>query len=324
MDRGRPGGARVHNRSMPERRTRAIPLTGLRGFEAAARHLSFTLAARELHLTQSSISRQVKSLEDQVGRPLFRRGIRSLVLTPAGDRLFRTVQASLREIDERVAEVRGQTRRRQVSITTAPSLASLVLVPRLAEFSRAFPSIDLRIDASDEPRDLQADGLDLALRYFAHDRAPRGLPLLLDETVLPVMSPRLAQRIGPVRRPADLARATLLIEDGPADAEGAHWQRWFEAAGVAMPDDSPRLMLSFTHQALDAALREQGVMLAPEIYVREHLASGSLVAPLGRALPSGFGYYLIVNPASVRARHVAAFAQWLRDLFADTEATAPR
>lgn len=313
----------MHNPAMTDRRTRPIALAGLRGFEAAARLSSFTLAARELHLTQSSISRQVKSLEDQVGRPLFTRGIRSLSLTPAGERLYRTVRSSLRAIDERVSEVRGQSRRRRVSITTGPSLASLVLVPRLADFSRAHPSIDLRIDASDTMRDLQDEGIDVALRYFPHARAPRGLPLLLDERLVPVMSPRLARGIGRVRHPHDLARATFLVEDGPVDADGGHWERWFAAAGARMPVDARRLVLSFTHQALDAALREQGVMLAPEMYVREHLASGSLVAPLGRPVPSGFGFYLLVNPQTARTRHVGAFVDWLRGLFADAPGARP-
>lgn len=313
----------MHNRPVATARTRPLSLSGLRGFEAAARLLSFTLAARELHLTQSAVSRQIKGLEAQVGRPLFRRATRSLALTAAGERLYRTVHSSLREIDERVAEIRGQARRRQVSLTTGPSLASLVLVPRLADFARQHPSIDLRIDASDAVRDLEAEGIDVALRYFRHARAPRGLPLLLDERMLPVLSPRLAQRIGPVRTPADLGRATFLIEDDPTDALGGHWERWFASLGAAMPADAPRLVLSFTHQALDAALREHGVMLSPERYVREHLASGALEAPFPHAMPSGFGFYLLVNAETARTKHVTAFVDWLRATLGDASNARP-
>jgi LysR family glycine cleavage system transcriptional activator len=304
-------------RRVPAPRTRPLPLTGLRGFEAAARLLSFTLAAQELGLTQSAVSRQIKGLETQLGRTLFRRGVRSLRLTEAGERLFRDVQSALREIDGAVADIRGQRRRRRLALTTAASLASLVLVPRLPEFSRLHPGVDLRIDAIDTLRDLEGEGYDVAIRYFRHDRAPRGLPLLHDEMLLPVLSPRLAERIGPIRRAADLGRATLLVEDAPTLLDGGHWERWFARARLPMPPDAPRLMLSFTHQALDAALHEQGVMLAPALYVREHLESGRLVAPLGRPMPSGWGYYLVVNRDSARQRHVVAFIDWLEAVFGE-------
>jgi LysR family glycine cleavage system transcriptional activator len=298
-------------------RSRPVTLSGLRGFEAAARLLSFTLAARELGLTQSAVSRQIRGLEDQVGRALFRRGIRSLQLTVAGERLYRAVHAGLRTVDAGVDEVRGHRRRRRLSVTTAASLASLVLVPRLPDFSAAHPGVDIRIDASDRPRDLQAEGIDIAIRFYRHERAPRGLRLLHDEQLVPVLSPRLAQRIGPIRTPADLGRATLLVEDAPTVDDQGPWEQWFEAAGVPMPAEAPRLMLSFTHQALDAALREQGVMLAPTIYVREHLARGSLVAPLEPPIRSGFGYYLLVNPESARLRHVEAFVDWVTALIGE-------
>lgn len=298
-------------------RTRPLTLTGLRGFEAAARRLSFTLAADELGLTQSAISRQVKALEDQLGRALFRRGVRSLRLTPAGETLLRSVQAGLREIDRSVDEIRGHRRRRRVAVTTAASLASLVLVPKLPEFSRSQPGVDIRIDGSDVLRDLEAEGIDVALRYYRHDLAPRGLRLMIDEHLVPVLSPVLAQRIGPLRHPADLAKATMLFEDAPTSGDGGHWHRWFERMREPMPADAPRLLLSFTHQALDAALHEQGVMLAPTIYVREHLAAGRLVAPVAAPVPSGFGFYLVVNPQTARTRQVIAFVDWLARVFED-------
>jgi LysR family glycine cleavage system transcriptional activator len=309
---------------MSSPRSRPLPLAGLRGFEAAARLLSFTLAAHELGLTQSAVSRQIQGLETQLGRALFRRGVRSLRLTESGERLFRDVQAALREIDRSVEDIRGQRRRRRLALTTVPSLASLVLVPRLPEFSRLHPGIDLRIDAAEVARDLEGEGYDVALRYFRHDRAPRGLKLLHDEQLVPVMSPLLAARIGPIRRAADLGRATLLLEDAPTALDSGHWGRWFARARAPMPADAQRLMLSFTHQALDAALHEQGVMLAPSIYVHAHLASGRLIAPLGRPMPSGWGYYLVLNRDSARQRHVVAFIAWLETVFAQAGGTADR
>ncbi len=249
----------------------------------------------------------------RIGRALLRRGVQ---LTEPGERLFRDVQAALREIDRSVEDIRGQRRQRRLALSTAASPASLVLVPRLPEFSRLHPGIDLRIDASDLVRDLEGEGYEVALRYFRHDRAPRGLTLLHDEQLVPVLSPLLAARIGPIRRAADLGRATLRVEHAPTTLDGGHWERWFARARTPMPAEAPRLMLSFTHRALDAALHEQGVMLAPSIYVKAHLASGRLIAPLGRPMPSGWGDYLVVNRDSARQRHVAAFIACLETVFA--------
>jgi DNA-binding transcriptional LysR family regulator len=158
------------------------------------------------------------------------------------------VHASLLEIDRGVDELGGHRRRRRIAPTAAASLASLMPVPRLPDFSRRSPGVDLRIDALDVVRDLEAEGIDIAIRSHRHERAPRVMP-------------------------------------------------------------------SFTHQALDAALREQGVMLAPTIHAREHLAGGSLIAPIGLTIRSGWGYDLVVNRDSARLRHVGAFVEWLTGLF---------
>jgi DNA-binding MarR family transcriptional regulator len=137
------------------RRRRPIQLQALRGFESAARHLSFTLAAAELKLTQSSISRQVAALEDDVGMALFTRHTRALRLTPAGERLFSAVQQGLALIDRAVDEIRGGAGVRRVTVATYASFASLWLVPRLAEFQRLHRGIEIRIDAADRLVDLE-------------------------------------------------------------------------------------------------------------------------------------------------------------------------
>jgi LysR family transcriptional regulator, glycine cleavage system transcriptional activator len=304
----------MHNPPMASRgrSTRPIPLAGLRGFEAAARLSSFTLAAAELNLTQSSISRQIRTLETQVGKPLFKRRIRGLSLTPAGERFQRVVHASLTEIDRTVGELRRSSQRRRVHVTTFASFASLMLVPRLPRFTALHPEVDIRIDAVDEVRDLEADEFDLALRYLPNDRVPRDAILLQEDEAVPVVSPQLLARIGPISRPEDLARATLLVEDSPVQLRGLDgWERWFEALGTAMPEDVPTLVLSFTYQTLEAALRGQGVMLAPVLFVREHLARGELLTPIPFRLTSTYGYYLLRNRRTAAVPHVAGFTQWL-------------
>ena len=291
---------------------RPISLAGLRGFEASARLLSFTLAANELHLTQSSISRQIKTLEEQVGKPLFRRSIRRLALTPAGQRLYRVVHASLLDVDRAVADLRGVTHRKRITLTTFASFASLMLVPRLALFSGQHPDIDIRIDAVDEVRDLENEGIDIAIRYLPNATAPRDAIMLLDEHMTPALSPQLLERLGGLKKPRDLARATFLIQDhhGPYD-EFLSWERWFAQLGLQMPRDAPTISFNFTYQAIEAAVRSQGVMLAPVVYIREHVKRGELVCPFPMMMASPHGYYLIVNAISAKLPHVAAFARWL-------------
>ena len=299
--------------SLSARSRRPISLAGLRGFEASARLLSFTLAAEELHLTQSSISRQIKTLEEQVGKPLFRRRTRQLELTPAGQRLYRIVHSSLSDIDRTVADLRGVTQRKRITLTTFASFASLMLVPRLALFSEKHPNIDIRIDAADEVRDLENDGIDVAIRYYPIDRAPRDAVMLLDEHLAPALSPKLLERIGPLKKPADLARATFIDNHMPYD-EFNSWERWFEHQGVPMPRDAPTISLNFTYQAIEAAVRGQGVMLAPLVYIREHLERRELVCPFTDRMASPHGYYMIVNRISAGLPHVAAFNSWLTQL----------
>ena len=304
----------IRSSPSPARSRRPILLAGLRGFEAAARLLSFTLAAQELNLTQSSISRQIKTLEDQVGKPLFRRRIRHLELTAAGQRLYRVVHASLADIDRTVSGLRGATQRKRITLTTFASFASLMLVPRLAHFTEKHPDIDIRIDAVDEVRDLENDNIDVAIRYCRNDQAPREAVMLLDEQLTPALSPALLQRIGPLRKPRDLARTTFLVQDHHLPYDEFHsWERWFAQMGQAAPRDAPTLSLNFTYQAVEAAVRGQGVMLAPVVYIREHVKRGELVCPFPMRMDSPHGYYMIVNRNSANQPHVAAFTRWLTE-----------
>src|SRR6267154_513913 len=217
---------------MPRRR---LPnLSTLPGFESAARHLSFTLAAAELHLTQSAISRQVAALETDVGHRLFIRKTRALALTPAGDRLLRSVRQALSTVDRAVDEIRGQAAAPRVVLTTYPSFASLWLVPRLAAFQRAHPGIELRIDADGRRVDLEAEGVDIALRRCKPQDAPAHAVPLLEEDVTPALSTEMLNRFGGrLQSPAQLARMPLIeIEDDlPTEIVGT-WAHWFEYAGI--------------------------------------------------------------------------------------------
>jgi len=298
-------------------RHRPIGLAALRGFEAAARHLSFTLAAGELHLTQSSVSRQVAALERQLGRALFVRRTRALELTAAGTQLQQAVQQALATIDHRVDEIRGAAGGRRVTVTTYASFASLWLVPRLAGFQRAHPDIEIRLDASDRVVDLRAEDIDLAIRWVPLDRVPAGASPLIDDVAAPALSPRLLEGAR-LRGPADLARWPLLdLDTGVPGTHRLNWSAWFDHAGAGPVEPTAgRLVFSFADQAVQAAVRGQGVALVRSPFLQDAVASGDLVMPFPQwRMPVGYRHVLAVNPAAARRAQVAVFVDWLTDQF---------
>lgn len=321
---------RMYGRAMPTRaassrpaarRRRPIQLASLRGFEAAARLLSFTLAADELALTQSSISRQISALERQVGRALFVRKTRALELTEAGERLYRVVSQSLAAVDRCVDEIRGVDRPPRLTLTTYASFASLWLVPRLAAFQREHPQIEIRIDAADRFIDLRKEGVDVAIRWCNPERTPvpAGAIELLEEVVTPAVSNRLLERTRvTLNTPADLYRLPLLeMDETTPSSLAASWQRWFEFAGV--PPQMPaggRMMFSFIDQAVQAAIRGQGAVIGRSPLIEDSVANGDLTTPFPQLrMHTGYRYFLVVNPERAKLPHVATFAQWLLEQF---------
>lgn len=304
----------IHRMKTRASRRRPIGLAALRGFEAAARLLSFTLAARELNLTQSSISRQVAALERQVGRPLFVRRTRALELTMPGLKLLHSVQQALRQMDRTVDEIRGDGHPSRISLATYASFASLWLVPRLAGFQREHPDIEIRIDAGDRFVDLEAEGVDLAIRWARPGSVPRDAVPLLTEAVTPALAPLLLERTAsPLREPKDLFRYPLLeLDDALPTSAASAWPRWFDFAGVRATPPAPRLLFTFVDQSVQAAVRGQGVVLGRAPFIEDLTASGDLVTPFpALRMPTGFGFWLIEREATRDAPHVAAFKTWL-------------
>jgi LysR family transcriptional regulator, glycine cleavage system transcriptional activator len=307
------GGAPVGSRR-PARK-RPIGLGSLRGFESAARHLSFTLAADELHLTQSAVSRQVAALETDVGHRLFVRKTRALVLTPAGERLARSTRQALSTVDRSVDEIRGQTGSPRVVVTTYPSFASLWLVPRLAAFQNAHPGVEIRIDAQGRRVDLETEGIDIALRRSRPQDAPRDAIALIDEDVTPALSADLLNRFGGrVQSPADLLRMPLIEIEQDLPNEADSWQRWFEAAGVEADTEanSPVMVVAYIDQSMQAAARGQGVVLAYRPFREDWVSAGQLLIPFPEIrVSTGYGMYLIVNDASRSRAGVIELRDWL-------------
>lgn len=305
----------------------------LRAFDAVARHLNFRVAAAEMALTQSAVSRQIQALEHEVGTSLFLRHTRSVELTSAGKLLHRSASTSLERIDSVVRQIRQSSSRKSVSITTWASFASMWLIPRLEVFQREHPDIDIRIDATDVAVDLSTAEVDVALRCTASSCVPAGTIRMFGEQLTAVASPWLLKS-HPIAKMADLTQCTL-IEDSntqmghrPGWHSWAHWLSAFDpTTNTAKSQTSSQhqlqpkrwLYFNYTHQIVQAALTGQGVALARLPLVAESLANGNLVEVLpGMRLNSPLAYWLLIAPRSSPHPEVRAFCDWLREQASDT------
>ena len=284
----------------------------LRSFEAAARHLSFTLAAQELFLTQSAVSRQIQQIEAGLGVPLFERRHRSLMLTEAGRVMQRAVVDCLERLQDATELVRATQQTRQVSVTCTPGFASLWLIPRLARFTASHPLVDVRMSATLEVLDLERSHIDLAVR-FCPTRLGVGAPLF-EESVMPVCSPHLmTSGAHPLKKPADLAHHTLLAADMPQGmALTIDWEPWIKVMGL--PEVRTKNTIRFTQyaDAIAAAVAGQGVAIGRFPLLDDLLRDKRLVAPFKGAAASQRGYYIAASTRAASNPDAQDFANWLR------------
>ncbi len=282
------------------------PLTALRAFEATARHLSFTRAAKELGMTQAAVSYQIRLLEERVGAPLFLRKPRGVELTEAGERLApRTSEAFdiLRETYGRFAEEEQTT----LTISTMHTFAAQWLAPRVGTFQLMHPRIAVRLETTERLVDFAAEEVDVVVRSGMGKWPGLIAHKLLAVRFTPMLSPRLAASVGGVREPADILKLPLL------DPRDPWWVTWLRANGLPLDILEKQTTPSLSMQALDAAaaMDGHGVTLLTPAYFRRELAEGRLIQPFEQVIDEGQAYWLAYPETRRNAPKIRAFRDWI-------------
>lgn len=283
---------------------RLPPLTTLRLFEAAARHLSFKQAAAELHVTPSAVSHGVQTLEHWLGARLFARMNRGLSLTAAGAAFLPGVQEGLRVLAIAAEAVPGRRPSGRLSISVAPTFAARWLLPRLPRFQARHPEIEVRLDTQARSIEFPRDGIDLAIRMGAGPSPGLAAVRLVDERLAPVCTPAAADGIA---APADLGRQTLLTVVSVAE----EWASWAAAAGIDPIVPARWLAVDSVQLALEAAANGVGVALGRWPLVAGDVAAGRLATVLGPPRACATSYWLVAAPETLGRPEARAFRDWI-------------
>lgn len=274
------------------------PLNTLITFEAAARHLSFTLAADELNVTQAAVSRQIKSLEQHLNTSLFIRFNRRLQLTPAAIQLLPNVHNALQLLLKSCHSIGHSTKQNQVTVAATIAFSALKLQAWVSQFQSANPSISVRIIATDRDLDLSKEGVDLAIGCGDYGRDNQlETTLLFDDEVFPVCSPFYLSNTSKLTSAKQLLQHKLLHLDEEhwrqLNWKAIDWAVWFQSQDVTPPAGQIGLMINNYPLLLQAAINGQGVALGWHHLVSDYLATGELIRPIAATLKSQRAYYLV-------------------------------
>ena len=283
-----------------------IPLNALRVFEAVASHLSFTAAARELGVTTAAVSAQIKTLEADIGVPLFRRHTRAVALTQEGAELLPGVRRGLDELTRAVERIRRERVGGMLNLSVPSEFLQRWLLPRLGEFTRQHPEIEVRFGPSRATLDFGRDDFHAAILYGPGQWAGLKAERLLDEYVFPVCSPALLAKLGPIDTLADFTRYTLI------HSRAEPWMDWFRRVG----GDTTRVEsgpppLEDSAATLAAVEQGKGVALARWSLVAADIAAGRLARPMLPSVQQRNAWYLVAPPEQFALPKVVRFRAWL-------------
>lgn len=289
---------------------RLPPLTALRAFEAAARHLSFARAADELHVTPAAISQQIKQLESALGSTLFRRG-KTLALSDAAMAALPLLSAAFDQLEKVSDQLRTGATTGPLVVSTPPAFAARWLVPRLEDFQKRYPDIEIRLLATRRLVDFALEDVDVAIRFGAGPFKGLDAEPLMQESIIPVASPAVAKNI---QTAADLLRCNLLNDESHDwNPSFPDWETWLLARGVAI--DTPLRIRHFgdANLSIQAAMSGLGVTLTWRSLVTDELNKKQLVQLFGHSLATNQGYHLVTTTNRLQLPKVLAFREWMRE-----------
>lgn len=288
-------------------RSRLPPLSWLRAFDCAARHMSFTDAAEELGVTQAAVSQQLRQLEDWLGAQLFKRLPRGLALTDAGIAYLPIVRESFDRLNMGTEQIFGRLGTQPVTLRATATMAALWLGPLMARFRKAHPEIFTRVTTLYAPVDFGQDGVDIEIRYGNGQWTGVTCHKLYDETYFPAVSPAYLKSARTAKKPADLAGHKLIHVLG--EREG--WGEYFRQAGVDAPPPAEGLQCDSLVVALNSAAAGAGVVLATSPVADAMIADKKLVPIFKTRTPARLAHYLVVPDDGSRSREIATVTDWL-------------
>ena len=300
-----------------------LPLNALRAFESAARHKSFKAAAEELFVTPAAISQQIKYLEDALGVKLFHRHNRKIELTKDAERGIAKVSEGFNNLSEAVQQIKSGDGDTTLTVWSSPSFAAKWLIPRLADFTKANPGIDLEISADRSLIDNSQSGsttiqtekfrrgeVDVAIRFGQGHYDDCKVDKLFEVSAIPLCSPSLLEGKHPLNSPQDLRFHTLLHDATPYEGRPS-WSVWLDAAGIEGIDAEHGISFSSVNLALAAAVEGQGVVFTLSALAEDDIEAGRLVTPFDLSLPMDFAYYMITLEEQAESPKIARFSEWL-------------
>jgi LysR family transcriptional regulator, glycine cleavage system transcriptional activator len=291
---------------------RNISLRGLRAFCLAAEHESFRDAAEKLFITASAVSYQIKNLEDELGQKLFERTSRSLLLTEAGHSLLGDIKPLITRLDEVAARHRVSGTRSTLSISVQPFFASEVFIPKLSEFTRDHPDIDIKVDTSDESAEKHPATADVSIRVFRSAPAGYAADKLFPLRLIPAASPELHKKMV-VDETSISGDVPLLVHDSRPSA----WRQWSQSSGVDVPRDASVIRLDSMIAIARAAERGLGAALVPVQLSDAWFESGSLVPLSDHELPTRDAYYFVYRNEDTDNETIQTLRSWVLQNFDD-------
>jgi LysR family glycine cleavage system transcriptional activator len=291
---------------------RLPPLNGLRAFEAAARHLSFSRAAEELFVTPAAISHQIKGLEDYLGVTLFRRMPRAVMLTDDAQLILPLISEGFDKLSQAATLLKQSESSGVLTVTSAPTFAQKWLLEHLDDFTAAHPDISVRLDARLDTVDFDRDGVDVGIRLGAGSYPGMRVDQLFDEQVIAVCHPKFLKGPNALKHPRDLKHHTLLHVDwGNINAPFPDWRMWLASVGVDDVDHTRGPVFTVESMAIAAAARGTGIALGSTYAIQDELKSGALVAPFDTRLTSEISYWVVAPARTANQPKVKAFREWI-------------